>query len=133
MTHEEAIKVLECMAVDLTGCMGGLSDKNPLEDVCRQRLEAINTVLFVLNPVSQEQVEKMWRGCDYCHMKEVLFNDGTLRVEIGHQNIVGGACIDIDQYGGFGIDYCPKCGKPLTNEAVQIVIERLEALNENRD
>lgn len=48
MTHEEAIKVLECMAVDLTGCMGGLSDKNPLEDVCRQRLEAINTVLSTL-------------------------------------------------------------------------------------
>lgn len=93
--------------------------------------ESLDIALAALRPITREQVEKVWRGCDYCHMKEVLFNDGTLRVEIGHQNIVGGACIDIDQYGGFGIDYCPKCGKPLTNEAVQMVIERLEALKDD--
>ena len=95
--------------------------------------ESLELAITSLRPITREQVEKVWKGCDYCHMKEALFDFGTFRVEIGHQNIVGGACIDIDQYGGFGIDYCPKCGKPLTNEAMQMVMERLEALNENRD
>lgn len=78
--------------------------------------------------ITREQVEKVWPGCDYCHMKKALFDFGTFRVEIGHQNIVGGACIDIDSYGGFSIDYCPKCGAPMTDEAVQMAMERLEQI-----
>ena len=69
MTREGAISVLECMAVDLTGCMGGLSKKDPLEDVCRQRLEAINTAQSALRPVSREQVEDelgLWVYCNDC-------------------------------------------------------------------
>lgn len=111
MTREEAAAKIGCIidCVELGIYCG--------ED--EEVFESLDIALAALRPITREQVEKVWRGCDYCHMKEVLFNDGTLRVEIGHQNIVGGACIDIDQYGGFGIDYCPKCGKPLTNEAVE--------------
>lgn len=29
--------------------------------------------------------------------------------------------------------FCPNCGVPMTDEAVQMVMERLEALHENRD
>ena len=42
MTTKEAIGVLECMAVDMTGAMAGLSERNPMTDVLRQRLDAIN-------------------------------------------------------------------------------------------
>lgn len=126
MTHEEAIKVLECMAVDLTGCLGGLSKKNPLEDVCRQRLEAINTVLSVLNPVSQEQVEKM-RG--YWIHEKIQSNQSIT----GYFELPCCECSNCGCYIQQETNFCPYCGDPKTDEAVQIVIERLEALNENRD
>ena len=90
--------------------------------------DAALMALSALRPVSREQVKRAWPGCDYCHMKEALFDCGTFLVEIGHQNIVGGACIIIDSYGGFGIDYCPICGRPLTDEAVEMVMERLKAM-----
>ena len=34
---------------------------------------------------------------------------------------------------GHTYKYCPNCGAPMTDEAVQMVMERLEALHENRD
>lgn len=57
----QAISILECMAIDLTGCIGGLSKKNPLEDVCRQRIEAINTAQSAL----REKLERS-EGCKGC-------------------------------------------------------------------
>ena len=30
-------------------------------------------------------------------------------------------------------NFCPACGAPMTDEAVEMVMERLEALHENRD
>ena len=29
--------------------------------------------------------------------------------------------------------FCPSCGAPMTDEAMQMVVERMEALHENRD
>lgn len=121
MTREQAISVLECMAVDLTGCMGGLSKKDPLEDVCRQRLEAINTAQSSLRPVSREQVEKAWRGewesgnpiCSVCG--EDKFKD-----------------LDADIWADWTPNFCPHCGAPMTDEAVQMVMERLEALRDGK-
>ena len=66
---------------------------------------ALKVALSALRPVSREQVEKMWPGCINCHDKERLAKH-------------------IHCWPSF----CPVCGKPLTNEAVQMVMERLEAL-----
>ena len=70
-----------------------------------QYQEALTMALTALRPVSREQVEKMWPGCINCHDKERLAKH-------------------IHCWPSF----CPVCGKPLTNEAVQMVMERLEAL-----
>jgi len=42
MTNKEAICILECMAIDMTGAIADMSKHNPMEDVIVQRIEAIN-------------------------------------------------------------------------------------------
>ena len=113
----QVISILECMAVDLTGCMGGLSKKDPLKDVCRQRLEAINTAQSSLRPVSREQVEKVWRG------EWIDAYPGTSSCKCTK-------CGAVQEYES---TFCCHCGAPMTDEAVEMVIERMEALHENRD
>lgn len=56
MTREEAHRILECMEIDLTWALQGT--KEPMLDVLRQRLAAINVAQAVLRPVSREQVER---------------------------------------------------------------------------
>ena len=122
MTREQAISVLECMAVDLTGCMGGLSKKDPLEDVCRQRLEAINTAQSSLRPISREQVEKVWSG---------EWNDNGERDSNGVPKPFAISCTRCGSSEGIDwMRFCPSCGAPMTDEAVQMVMERLEALED---
>ena len=77
-----------------------------------------NSTLTALRPVSREQVEKVWRGewkpTEFPYMNE---------------------CEDCSVCGyrtpwGHGFRFCPACGAAQTDEAVQMVMERLEALNE---
>ncbi len=136
MTREGAISVLECMAVDLTGCMGGLSKKDPLEDVCRQRLEAINTAQSALRPVSREQVEKVWKGEWEWYDEEIGCPLEGVEREWGWRcskcKVVLPDDFDVPDNPP-AMRFCQWCGAPMTDEAVEMVIERMEALHENRD
>ena len=76
--------------------------------------EACQMAITALRPVSREQVEKMWRGCEYCGEEWGTCNPITNRFTMPPRG---------------GIRLCPMCGKPLTDEAVQMVMERLEALH----
>lgn len=78
--------------------------------------EVAESVLAALRPVSREQVEKAWMGCKYCDEEWGTCNPITNRFVMPPRG---------------GIQYCPMCGKPLTDEAVQMVMERLEALHED--
>lgn len=69
-----------------------------------------------LRPVSREQVEKVWRGewkpTEFPYMNE---------------------CEDCSVCGyrtpwGHGFRFCPACGAAQTDEAVDMVMERVEAL-----
>lgn len=73
-----------------------------------------------LRPVSRERVEKVWRGewkpTEFPYMNE---------------------CEDCSVCGyrtpwGHGFRFCPACGAAQTDEAVQMVMERLEALKDGR-
>ena len=78
-----------------------------------------------LRPVSREQVEKVWRG-------------GWIAVrEAGCDPIGGYKCSRckaeavLDCNDEFVLDnFCPRCGAAQTDEAVDMVMERLEALYE---
>ena len=73
----------------------------------------MNTVRSALRPVSREQVEKAFPECRYCNEEWGTCNPITNRFTMPP---------------GDGIRFCPVCGKPLTDEAVEMVMERLEAL-----
>lgn len=51
MTREEANRILECMAIDLTGALSRA--KEPMADVLLQRLEAINVAQDALTPQNE--------------------------------------------------------------------------------
>ena len=75
----------------------------------------MNTVRSALRPVSREQVEKVWRG---------------EWIEYEHPHII---CCTRCDYGTGPKEktrFCPYCGAPMTDEAVEMVMERLEALYE---
>ena len=75
--------------------------------------------------ISREQVEKVWRG------KWALVPNG-----------VGGKQYMCSKCGGSEYEYwrrhfahgnenfCPHCGAPMTDEAVEMVMERLEAIKD---
>lgn len=42
MTKQEAISVLECMAIDMVGAIADISKSNPMDDIIRQRIKAID-------------------------------------------------------------------------------------------
>ena len=76
-----------------------------------------------LHPVSREQVEKVWRGewmaFDECSNEGVYCKrckKKVYRIEYANEKMRS--------------PFCPACGAAQTDEAVQMVMERLEALNE---
>ena len=84
-----------------------------------RRIAALDMALSALRPVSREMVERVWRGewihdinnrygCSKCMARETM----------SHKNLK---------------PYCPNCGAPMTDEAVEMVMERLEALYETAE
>ena len=113
MTRAEAIERLEKLIAlyEMAGTENKMIDYSGIIDTLKFSLAA-------LHPVSREQVEKVWRGCKYCDEEWGTCNPITNRFTMPPRG---------------GIRFCPMCGRPLTDEAVQMVMERLEALHENRD
>ena len=93
-------------------------------DWCANEIAAIDVVLSALLPVSREQVEKVWRGCSWCNNEGKkpenwecsLLDDDGFSVTVGSEVVWTNA------------EFCPVCGRPLTDEAVDMVMERLEAI-----
>ena len=86
--------------------------------------EALSVALTALRPVSREQVEKVWRGewNQDEHGRVVCNRCGSIAA-IGTENALHNA----KKYDRF----CFYCGAPMTDEAVEMVMERLEALHED--
>ena len=74
--------------------------------------------------ISCEQIKKMWDGCSWCNNEGkhsenwecVLLDDYGFSVVVGDEIVWTNA------------EFCPVCGRPLTDEAVEAMMERLEAL-----
>ena len=75
----------------------------------------MNTVRSALRPVSREQVEKAWRA----HWNESTHLGGFV-----YCSRCGYNALEANNY-----TFCPKCGSPFTDEAVQMVMEKMEALH----
>ena len=143
MTREEAIALFE---KQLTAAQVGLDSgfgSNPGENdfLYRRRKDMAEIALAALRPVSREQVEKMWRGE---WVKRHKHRGGFHRVkgidDMGEQHEV-----TVDERCEYDDLYCSKCGKqspdnflnfcgycgaPMTDEAVEMVMKRMEVLND---
>ena len=110
MTREEAIKWLEETIPDTDTYWESCSEA--LQKELDEQKEVFLLALTALRPVSREQVERVWRGCEKCN--------GAGEYSRYAENLTKTLLAK----------YCPHCGRPLTDEAVEMVMERMEALHD---
>lgn len=115
MTLEEAIKNRE----DCLKYLEGIGRKASPE--CMEAVRWSVKALKALRPVSREQVEKAWRG-EWIGMTD---NDGCTWQECSRCEH------DLDSMEE-AQNFCPACGAPMTDEAVDIRLKELEALNDGK-
>ena len=101
-------------AIELKAAVGRLmySDNKDIRDYNT----LIDFIESVLHPVSREQVERI-RG-EWKNFKPLI-----------ECQICGEIYNKYGENEGKPFDFCPACGTPLTDEAVDILFKRLEALN----
>ena len=122
MTREEAIKLLK----QYQGYEPMFPDGEKLKHAFDLTDETVDVLLSALRPVSRERVEQVWRGCSWCNNEGKkpenwecsLLDDDGFSVTVGSEVVWTNA------------EFCPVCGRPLTDEAVEMVMERLEALKD---
>lgn len=118
MTREEAIQNRE----DCLKYLEGIGRKASPE--CVEAVRWSVKALKALRPVSREQVEKVWRGeWNYSHTTETDHFAVVKCSKCGHEAFAIALYVKDE-------NFCPHCGAPMTDEAVEMVMERMEALND---
>ena len=80
---------------------------------------ALGMAVSALRPITREQIEKM-RG--------KFFQAGI--DDVAQDTWRCSRCL-VQEFGNIqGINFCPSCGAPMTDKAVDMVMERLEALRD---
>ena len=79
--------------------------------------EAVALALSALRPVTREQVAEVWKGCDLC-LDDSWQRSLMIPKRFDHTNMLS---TELAQF-------CPGCGRPLTDKAVDMVMERLEEM-----
>ena len=131
MNEIDAVKVLECMAIDMMGALAGLSKKEPLADVLCQRIEAINLAQSALREKAERE-----KGCEYCNpnpyghgeaikplIRQVFNDKAQICTKIsgdGLHTLAVPSSEDTSLAKRYSkcqiINYCPMCGKRLEVE-----------------
>ena len=120
MTRKEAIALLNEQYETCKRIYDCSADQRKSYPNVPQFMEALGMALTALRPVSREQVEKVWRGeWNQDERGRVVCNRCGSMAAIGTENALHNA----KKYDRF----CFYCGAPMTDEAVQMVMERLEA------
>ena len=119
MTREEAIKLLK----QYQGYDPMFPDGETLKHAFDLTDETVDTLLTALRPVSREQVERIWFREPYSRLETRQGDDGSIVysavntcMACGHETPIG--------------NFCHNCGAAQTREAVEMVMERLEALRD---
>ena len=113
MTIDEAIKNRE-------DCLKYLEEIGPKASPdCLEAVRWSVKALKALRPVSREQVETVWRGEWKHYLPPLGAGDVQCR------------CTRCGRTPDVETPFCAWCGAPMTDEAVQMVMERLEALKDD--
>lgn len=91
--------------------------------------EAINGAISALKGPTREQVEKIFPGCEFCNVAD--FGEYGLEIRKYYAKI----CCALGSWRFPESDqflFCPKCGKPLSDSAVEIVVKRLEEMQNDQ-
>ena len=87
--------------------------------------EAIDVALTALRPVSREQVEKVWSPCNFCAGAKYITGGVTAVYPLSETR-------QQETLAEGDFDFCPVCGRPLTDEAVEIRLKELEELKDGK-
>ena len=112
MTREEAIMQIESLKKYCEYMADSDESGAYVFDLDEQ---ALDLALSALRPVRREQVEKVWRA----HWNESVHLGGFV-----YCSRCGYNALEANNY-----TFCPKCGRPFTDEAVEMVMERLEGMD----
>ena len=99
----------------------------------KDEADALDLALSALRPVSREQVENVWRGEWEWYDEEIGSPLEGIEREWGWRCSKCKAVLpdDFDDPDNPpAMRFCQWCGAPMTDEAVQMVMERLEALRD---
>lgn len=134
MDRIEAVKALNRIPVNYIGMT--IDEANRAD-------EALSMAARALRPITREQVKKVWKPCKVCNGKTTLYQHtnttklfmntfgkaATLVTECNACPPYADCCMKgISANSAFRISYCPECGRPITDEAVDMVMERLEEI-----
>lgn len=122
MTREEAIVLFEKQLTAAQVVLDSGFGSNPGENdsLYRRRKEMAEIALSALRPITREQVEKAWRG---------------EWVGVPNMGVYDTACSKCGYCPGirfWSSDFCPHCGAPMTDKAVEMVMERVGALRDEK-
>ena len=112
MMLEKAIKLLK----QYQGYEPMFPDGETLKHAFDLTDETVDTLLAALRPVSREMVEKVWRS---------HWNESTSMGGFVYCSRCGYSALEANNY-----TFCPKCGAPMTDEAVEMVMEKLKKVIE---
>ena len=90
-------------------------------------IQALGVALSALRPVSREQVEKVWRGEWIGDNDEKVGTIEGSTIKSSTCSACGNWLVGSDEYDCAGY-FCPACGRAMTDEAVEMVMERLEEI-----
>ena len=97
-----------------------------------RRIAALNLALSALRPVSREQVEKVWRGKWNVSYDELNGFAYVTCSKCGDETVLNGCFVTTEGEPCGLEDFCPACGAPMTDEAVDIRLKELEALKDDQ-
>lgn len=111
MTREEANEILEDW---------NLCHYTPSREAAEAVISALDPleIISALRPVSREQVEKVWRGV----WKHYLPPLGAGNIQC--------RCTKCGRTPDVETPFCAWCGAPMTDEAVEMVMERWEGMKD---
>ena len=119
MKREEAIKILK----QYQGYEPISPDGETLKHAFDLTDETVDTLLTALRPVSRERVEKVWSPCNFCAGAKYITGTVTSVYPLSETR-------QQETLAEGDFDFCPVCGRPLTDEAVEMVMEKINNMEE---